>query len=135
MGLTPVGAFTRFDQRQKLLPCHPEAGGRPLGERRFGNTGNEPKRRELMRIELDLKKSEPRDRRMVRDARGELKEVRRDERLRRELGQKCDDELEDLLAFGRIGAGTELVQDDHRTEAELFEKRTDANELRAETSF
>ena len=53
----------RFDQRQKLLPCNTEAGRRLLGERRFGNARNEPKRRKLMRIELDLKKGEPRNRR------------------------------------------------------------------------
>src|SRR5689334_15634810 len=88
-----------------------------------------------MLIELDLEKREPRHGRTFGDARCKLEKVRRDECLRRELGEQRDHELEDFFALRRIRARAELVEDDHRSYAKLLEQRADAYELDAEAAL
>ena len=77
--------------------------------------------------------------------------VRVEARARRELGQAgaqggdeglgleaiehAEHELEDLLALGGVGAGAELVEDDHRPDGEALEEGADAHQLHAEAAF
>ena len=58
-----------------------------------------------------------------------------DERLRVKLRQERHHELENLLALGGVGPGTELVEHHHRAGTELFEEGADAEELHSEAAL
>src|SRR5688500_7885251 len=85
--------------------------------------------------ELDLNETEGRDRAFALETRGEHEEVRRDECLLRESVEQLYQELEDRLALGRVRAGAECVDNEHRSRRELLEERADADQLRAEPAF
>src|ERR1700712_671260 len=86
-------------------------------------------------VQLHLQESQAQALGLALQALRKAEEMRGDMHFVLELVQQLQEHAKDLLAFGGIGAGAQLVEDDERATLGVLEERADARELHPQPAF